>query len=179
MPKSFRFDDPFYPVPAAAVDADPAATIAELFFRVARLEQALQEQRVLASAEQAGLLLAQVGISDALVSLVERIGVPASAQQAMLARGVAELGQKLMADLRERGVTPIETLGLAVDAEHSDVAGYEANAQIPEGIVLREVQMGYLWRGGVLRRAQVVVSGTPPPAAPEEGPGRGRRAKGA
>ena len=162
MSRSFRFDDPFFPVPAAAVDADPAATIAELYFRVARLEQALEEQRQGALAEQAELLLSQVDIADALVRLAESIGVPTSAQQAMLARGVAELGKQFMADLERRGVTPIEALGRSLEKEHSDAVAYEPSAEVDEGVVLREVQPGYLWRGNVLRRAQVVVSGRPP-----------------
>ncbi len=166
MSRSLRFDDPYVPVPPAAVDADPATTIAELFFRVARLEQSLQEERLEAQAEQGEMLLAQIEISDALVRLVESIGVPTSAQQAMLVRGVAELGQRFMLGLRRWGVTPIETLGRSPERETSDIVGYEPGTDVPDGTVLREALSGYLWRGTVLRRAQVIVSGRAPAGAP-------------
>ncbi len=180
MSRSLRFDDPYVPVPPAAIDADPATTIAELFFRVARLEQSLQAERLEAQAEQGETLLAQVEISDALVRLVESIGVPTSAQQAMLVRGVAALGQRFMDGLRRWGVTPIEALGRPPDRETSDVAGYEPGPDVPDGTVLREELSGYLWRGTVLRRARVIVSGRAPvgapsaQVAPHSGPGHDR-----
>lgn len=165
MAPSLRFDDPYIPVPPAAIDADPAAAMRELFFRVARLEHSLREQRVLAAAEMAEVILSQVAIADELARVVEGIGVPTNAQNAMLARGVAALGRQIMEDLRERGVTPIETLGKPPDPDHSDVVGYEDGAGVAEGTVLREVQVGYVWRDMILRRAQVVVSGQAPAQA--------------
>jgi len=144
------------------MDADPAATIEELFYRVARLEHSLQEARIEAQAEEAEILVAQIEISDALVRLAESIGVPTSAQMAMLARGVTELGQRFMAGLARWGVGPIETLGRPPDRETCDIMGYEVAAGVPDGLVLRETLPGYLWRGLVLRRAQVIVSGRAP-----------------
>ena len=128
MAKALAFDDPFLPVPAAAIDADPAAAMRELYFRVARLEQSLQEQRVLASAEMAEVLLSQIAIADELTHVVESIGVPTNAQHAMLARGVAALGRRIMEDLGRRGVAPIETLGKPLDPDHSDAVGHEPRA---------------------------------------------------
>jgi len=136
MAPSLRFDDPYIPVPPAAIDTDPAAAMRELFFRVARLEHSLREQRVLAAAEMAEVILSQVAIADELARVVEGIGVPTNAQNAMLARGVAALGRQIMEDLRERGVTPIETLGKPPDPDHSDVVGYEDGAGVAEGTVI-------------------------------------------
>jgi len=160
MPHGLDFDDPFFPVPSAAVDADPAAAMRELFYRVARLEQAVEEQRAQAVSDLADVLLTHVTLSDDLGRIAERIGIPTNAQQAMLARSVAALGQKVMAILRHHEVAPIEVLGRPVDASHSDVVGEEVRADLPAGTVVREEQVGYRWRHGVLRRAKVVVSAT-------------------
>jgi len=133
-------------------------TIRELFFRVARLEQSIQEERVRASADVADLLLVHIGLSDAIAEMIESIGVPTTAQEAVLARKIASLGQQCMAVLGDHQVVAIETLGRPVDPEHSDIVGEEPSPDLPEGTVLREVAAGYLWKSGVLRRARVVVS---------------------
>jgi molecular chaperone GrpE len=179
MAKALAFDDPFLPVPAAAIDADPAAAMRELYFRVARLEQSLQEQRVLASAEMAEVLLSQVAIADELAHVVESIGVPTNAQHAMLARGVAALGRRIMEDLRKRGVAPIETLGRPLDPDHSDAVGQEPRAGVEEGTVLQEVRAGYVWRDLVLRRAQVIVCGRAPQTEESPSPAGGAAEGGA
>lgn len=161
MSHTFRFDDPFYPLPSAAMDADPVAAMRELFYRVARLEQSLQEQRVHYESDLADALLTHIALVDDLARAVERIGVPTNAQHAVIARNVAALGQKVMAVLRHHQVTAIETLGKRLDVTHSDVIGEEERPDLPEGTVVREEQVGYLWRYGVLRRARVVVSVRP------------------
>jgi molecular chaperone GrpE (heat shock protein) len=157
MPSTIRFDDPFIPVPAAAVDADPAAAMRELYFRIARLEQSLQEQRVQAVSEKGDLLLALIALSDEVSRVVESMGMPTSAQHAMLARSVAAFGQAVIAALAQQGVTPIDTIGLPLDDAHSDVVGSDVRGDLAPSTVLREVRTGYRWQGAVLRRAQVVI----------------------
>lgn len=152
------FEEPFYPVPPAAMDADPVSAMRELFYRVARLEQSLQEARVQAAADLADVLLAQVSLSDDLTAICEEIGVPRNAQYAMLARSITSLGQKVMAILKHHQVEPIEVVGRPLNPAHSDVVREELRRDVAPGTVLREERVGYTWRGGVLRRAQVVVS---------------------
>lgn len=158
MDRSVRFDEPYLPVPASALDADPAATIRELFFRVAKLEQSIQEERVRAAADVADILLVQIALSDAITEVVESVGVPSTAADAILVRKMTTLGQKCMGVLNQHQVVAIDTLGKPVDPECTDVVDHEVRADLPDGTVLREVETGYRWRSGVLRRAQVVVS---------------------
>ncbi len=158
MTDPFRFDDPFYPVPPAAVDADPAATIRELFYRVARLEQGLEESHVQAGADLGEVLLDLVSLSDDIRRIVERWGIATNAQEAALVRSVVALGRKLNAILDHHEVRPVNTIGQPLDPKTSDVVEVEARDNIAPHMVLREVQAGYVWRHGLLRRAKVVVS---------------------
>jgi molecular chaperone GrpE (heat shock protein) len=159
MTDPFSFDDPFVPVPPAAVDADPAATIRELFYRVARLEQGLEESHVQAGADLGEVLLDLVSLSDDIRRIVERWGIATNAQEAALVRSVVALGRKLNAILDHHEVRPVNTIGQALDPKTSDVVEVDARDNIAPNMVLREVQMGYAWRHGLLRRAKVAVSG--------------------
>jgi hypothetical protein len=168
MGRTFDFEDPFYPVPPAAVDANPAVAIRDLLYRVARLEQSLGEQRVQAIADMKEILLELVSLSDDITNIVERWGVATKAQEAALIGSVIALGRKIVATLRHHRVEPIDTIGQPLDPETSDVAGTEANEHVPAGVVLREVQVGYKWPQGLLRRARVIVSSGPAPNAQAE-----------
>jgi molecular chaperone GrpE (heat shock protein) len=159
MTDPFSFDDPFVPVPPAAVDADPAATIRELFYRVARLEQGLEESHVQAGADLGEVLLDLVSLSDDIRRIVERWGIATNAQEAALVRSVVALGRKLNAILDHHEVRPVNTIGQPLDPKTSDVVEVDARDNIAPNMVLREVQMGYAWRHGLLRRAKVAVSG--------------------
>jgi len=161
MTEAFRFDDPFYPVPAAAVDADPAAAIRELSYRVARLEHSLEEERGQAIIDLGEVLLQVASLSDDITHIIERWGVATTAQEAALVRSVVAMGKKLVAILDHHQVKAIETIGQPVDPEISDVAGNEPSTTVPVDVVLREVQIGYTWRHGLLRRPKVVVSAGP------------------
>jgi len=159
MNDTIRFDDEFYPVPPTAVDADPALTIRELLFRVSRLEQSLDEDRVQAAADVGELLLDLISLSDDVTHIVERWGVTTNAEGASIIRSVVALGKNVVAALRHHDVKAISTLGEPVNPKTSDVVATEPRANVPNGIVLREERVGYAWSHGLLRRAQVVVSG--------------------
>ena len=164
MGDKFPFDDEFYPVPPAAVDADPAAAMEDLFDRVAKLEQSLDEQREQALADLRSILLGLLSLYDQITTVIERWGIATKAQEANLIRGVVGVGKGLLAILDHYQVKPIETIGKPLDPETSDVVGTEEKENMPPGIVLREVQTGYTWPHGLLRRAKVIVSakkGTP------------------
>ncbi|MFO7916694.1 MAG: nucleotide exchange factor GrpE [Anaerolineae bacterium] len=158
MSDEFQFEEEFYPVPPTAADADPAATMRELFYRVSRLEQSLEEQRVQAKDDIKELLLDVLSLYDAVGEIVEKWGVTTKAQEASLIGSVVSFGKKLLAVLERHRVEPIDTLGEPLDPATSDVVGTEVRPDMPENIVLREEQIGYTWPGGLLRRAKVVVS---------------------
>jgi hypothetical protein len=75
MRHTFDFEDSFYPVPPAAVDANPATAIRDLLYRVARLEQSLGEQRVQAAADTKEMLLEFISLSDDITNIAERWGL--------------------------------------------------------------------------------------------------------
>jgi len=158
MSAKFRFDDPFYPVPQEAIDADPEALVRDLIYRVSSLERAMDEQRTQATAAMRALLLDLVSLADDLGAIVERYGVTSNAREAAIIRSLVGLGRRLIETLRRQGVEPINTLGEFVSTQTSDVVGSEAREGVSDGRVLREVQSGYTWPHGLLRRARVIVS---------------------
>ncbi|OGO05198.1 MAG: nucleotide exchange factor GrpE [Chloroflexi bacterium RBG_13_56_8] len=161
MTDLFAFDDPFYPVPSSAVEADPSAAIRGLLYRVANLERSLEEERTQAIIDLGEVLLQVASLSDDITHIIERWGVATSPQEASLVRSVVAMGKKLVAILDHHQVRPIETIGKPVDAETSDMAGSEPSATVAENIALREEQIGYTWKYGLLRRARLVVSSGP------------------
>jgi molecular chaperone GrpE (heat shock protein) len=158
MTDQFAFDDEFYAVPAAAVDADPAATLRDLFYRVGRLEQTLEEERIQHRADWRQTLLEILSMYDAIMLMLDRWGVTKSAQEATMIRSLHAIGKQMLAFLKQHQVEPIATVGKPLDAETSDVAGKEVRDSVAPNTVLREEQIGYVWPYGLLRRAKVVVS---------------------
>lgn len=75
--------------------------------------------------------------------------------------GVIALGKKLLAILQQHAVQAIDTIGKPFDAETSDIVSKEVRENAPPNLVLREVQTGYIWPHGLLRRAKVIVSAQP------------------
>lgn len=168
MSDEFQFEEEFYPVPPTAADADPAATMRELFYRVSRLEQALEEQRVQARDDTKEILLDVLSLYDAVGEIIEKWGVTTKAQEASLVGSVVGFGKKLLAVLERHRVKPIDTLGDPLDPATSDVVGTEVRPDIPGNVVLREERIGYTWPEGLLRRAKVVISEKGPSEQEEE-----------
>lgn len=168
MSDTFRFDDEFVPVPPAAVDADPAATLKELLYRIARLEHALAEERVQAVTDQGEMLTEMISLSDDLTSIVERWGVTSNAQDAAIIRGVVAMGKKLLALLKHHQVEAVNTIGQPLNPETTDVVATEVRESMPPDVGLREVQIGYTWPYGILRRAKVVANVATPAAQHHE-----------
>lgn len=158
MSDFFAFDEPFYPVPASAEEANPVASMRELLYRVSRLEQALEEERVQHLADTKEFLLELLSLSDDIATVVDRWGVTTKANEAVIIRSVVGLGRKLRQVLDHHQVTSLHVVGKPLDPESSDVVGSEERDSMPSGTVLREQKLGYAWPHGILRRAQVVVS---------------------
>ena len=158
MGEDFSLDEPFLAVPPSAVDADPSTAMKELLYRVGKLEQSLQEERIKAFVDTKELLLDLILVSDDIARIVERYGVTASAQEAAIMRSVVALGRKLQSIMKHHQVAPIATVGKLVDVDTSEVIGTEATDSVPSQTVLSETRTGYTWSHGLLRRAEVRVS---------------------
>jgi molecular chaperone GrpE (heat shock protein) len=140
------------------MDADPAAAMQGLLYRVSKLEQTLEEERQQAIADTRDLLLQIVALSDDVGRIVERWGVTANAKEAAIMQGVVAFGKKILAIMEHFGVKPIDTLAKSLNPRTSDVVGAEERDRLKPDIVLREAQIGYTWRHGLLRKARVIVS---------------------
>jgi molecular chaperone GrpE (heat shock protein) len=160
MADKYAFDDPFLPVPAKALEADPVQTLRDLYFRVGKLEYRLEEQEAGAIADWKDALLRLIGIYDALTGLVERWGISTSAREATEVPELVSMGKQILAVLQSHQVHAIDAIGEPLDPGTSDEVGSQERADVPSGIVLREVQIGYRWPHGILRKAKVIVSRT-------------------
>lgn len=73
--------------------------------------------------------------------------------------GVALIRRSLIDILRQRQVMVIAAEGYPFNPQTMYALGRQESASVPENTVIQEVVRGYLWRGQVLREAQVIVSG--------------------
>ena len=73
-------------------------------------------------------------------------------------KSVEGLYYKMQNDLREIGLTPIETVGKDVDLNCMEVVDYRSTADYPNNTVMHELKRGYRYKGKVLRDAQVVIA---------------------
>ncbi|NLG49698.1 MAG: hypothetical protein GX552_06270, partial [Chloroflexi bacterium] len=64
MSEKFQFDDEFYPVPPSAIDADPLTKMEDLLYRVGRLEQTIDEERMQALGDMREVMLELISLSD-------------------------------------------------------------------------------------------------------------------
>jgi molecular chaperone GrpE (heat shock protein) len=138
-----------------------------LLYRLSKMEQTLEDERSQAQADMREFLLQVVSLSDDVTRIVERWGVTTNAREAAIIQSVVDLGRKLLAILGHYGVESIDTLGKPLDPQTSDVVGAEAREKVGPQVVLREARIGYVWRHGLLRKAQVVVSKEIPASQPE------------
>lgn len=83
--------------------------------------------------------------------------------------GVALIARKFDKLLADSGVTPIEeAVGKPFDPNYHSAVMREESLEYPEGIVIEELQKGYLLNGVVLRPTMVKVSSGPGPQKPTE-----------
>jgi len=121
-----------------------------------RTEKERDELRATAAADLLKLLFP-------VLDNLERALLTSEGTQHPLRQGVALIHQQLLEILRKGGVQAMETLGARFDprlheaVEVLDVDGFE------EGMILEEMQKGYLFHGRMLRPAMVkVASGKSP-----------------
>jgi molecular chaperone GrpE len=72
--------------------------------------------------------------------------------------GVALIQRSLLDILRQRQVVAIEAQGCPFDPQTMYAIGRQESGAVAPNTVIQEVVRGYLWRGQILREAQVIVS---------------------
>ncbi len=76
-------------------------------------------------------------------------------------QGMSMVQKQLQDFLRESGVETIEAVGGPFDPNLHEALGQEASADVPEGIVLRQLRRGYKLKDRLLRPSAVMVSHGP------------------
>ena len=72
--------------------------------------------------------------------------------------GVELLYRQVLDTLAQAGATPIETEGQVFDPNLHEALSREETAEVEEGIVVRELRRGYLFKDKLLRPSQVIVA---------------------
>jgi len=76
-------------------------------------------------------------------------------------QGMAMVQKQLQDFLRDSGVEPIDAVGAEFDPNLHEALGQEPSADVPEGIVTRQMRRGYKLKDRLLRPAAVMVSKGP------------------
>jgi molecular chaperone GrpE len=92
----------------------------------------------------------------ALKTLNEARSAPGSLQQ--FQDGVELLYKQVLDALGRTGVTPMKTEGKRFDPHLHEALSREEASEFEEGMVVKELRRGYLFKDKLLRPAQVVVS---------------------
>ncbi len=118
-----------------------------------RVEREREEQAKFAEAE---LILKLLPILDDFNRAQE--AMPPEIAEADWARGVELVKKKLMAVLKEEGLSKVEAEGKDFDPQEHEALVYEESDEYEEGKVKAVISDGYRLHGRVIRPAQVVVS---------------------
>jgi molecular chaperone GrpE len=76
-------------------------------------------------------------------------------------QGMGMVRKQLQDFLRESGVEPIEAVGQPFDPNLHEALGQEPSADVPEGVVTRQMRRGYKLKDRLLRASAVMVSKGP------------------
>lgn len=100
------------------------------------------------------LLLEMLDVQD---SFERAFQSEALRNQVQVYQGVRSIQRQVHQLLEKRGVMSFESAGQKFDPTLHEAVDAEPSHRFAEGIVSREVQKGYVWKGKVLRLAKVVV----------------------
>ncbi|MFJ6408531.1 nucleotide exchange factor GrpE [Streptomyces hydrogenans] len=164
--------------PAPAVATGPPSELDRLRRRV----EALSRKRAEADAQLHALLSSLLPLDDLLADTRRRAGALHAARTAREATSAAvALSEQIeAAHLMLRGeftrhdVSPMDTVGRAVDLVEMRVVGTESHPTWPDATVLRERVTGFRLGASTLRHAQVVVAVPGPAPEPEAVPAAGQ-----
>ena len=74
------------------------------------------------------------------------------------AEGMNKVYQQLMKELTDIGVTPIEAVGKELDANLHNAVMQTPSEEYESGVVVSELQKGYMYKDSVVRHAMVAVA---------------------
>jgi len=133
----------------------------ELIKKCGNLQHQLQEDEKKCEAEIKKILLEFLDVSDALENVFKNIGNKADDAEEKVKRWINSFRtvlKMLGRALNTSGVTPVETIigGQSNPYWHNIVETAE-KPDAEEGSILEELRKGYLWRGKILRAADICV----------------------
>lgn len=168
--------DNFEEVPAAenpaaegaeSTASDPAAEVEKFRDLALRSRAELDNYRKrVAREKEDSLRYANAGLLERLLPILDNFDLGLDAARNAKDGGVIVMGfdmvRKQLEDfLRESGVESLNAEGQPFDPNLHDAMAGEHSADVPEGIVLRQLRRGYKLRDRLLRPASVVVSKGP------------------
>ena len=109
--RPIRFNESYYPIPAAALDADPASDMRGLLFRLASAESSLQECELQRRNDLQEMLIELIELSDRVMAAVESADASSDARETAVVNGLV-LGRAI----RELRPSPVE----AITYRHAD-----------------------------------------------------------
>lgn len=74
------------------------------------------------------------------------------------AQGIEMIYKKLMSTLTDLGVTPIEALGKEFDPAYHNAVMQAPSEEYESGIVMQELQKGYMYKDKIVRHSMVMVA---------------------
>ena len=89
---------------------------------------------------------------DALRDAIDRGGDPS------WKRGMDILSEKLMALLEAHGFLRAARVGMAFNPDHHEAVGAQDTALVEPGSIAEVVENGWLYQGGIVRSAKVIVA---------------------
>ena len=116
-----------------------------------------RERREQSDETVVSLLLEFLSIVD---DFERALAVEAAESAASYKKGIELIHQKLHNMLKKRGVRPIQALGADFDPNIHQAVMHEASAEHREGVVIGELQRGYMMGDRLLRPAMVKVAKT-------------------
>lgn len=162
--------------PMAQLQADLKAAKAEVsewqdrFLRkAADLEnyrkRAEKEKADLMTLAKSSVLIEFLPLADGCERALESFDASRETSEALrqYREGIELLYKQLLDTLSRTGVVPIEAEGKPFDPHFHEAISREETAEHPDNTVLKELRRGYLFKGKLLRPAQVIVSVHPPP----------------
>ena len=93
---------------------------------------------------------------------------PQGDQETDWSAGIAQIDRKFHALLENEGITQIDALGAAFDPRYHEALVTLTHPEVADGVVLDEINKGYLIGEKVLRHSQVSVSSGPEPPPTKE-----------
>ncbi len=113
-------------------------------------------------------------VLEDLLPVIENLGLGLAAAKApnadlqTLVGGISMVAEQLKTSLANHGLKEVNPAGQAFDPNLHEALAQQPSSDVPEGVVLNVIRIGFTLNGRLLRPASVIVSSGPAPAATEE-----------